>query len=98
MKFGVPDSKRGQGQLYLWFAAVCKAQTLTAETSANPTYNRPGSLPTTGLFRLVLEAGNFSRCLFACGKLGIQYTERGEYKYACNYMYIFDSVIFQYIV
>jgi len=37
----VPDSKRGQGQLYLCFAAVGKVQTLTAETSPSPTDTRP---------------------------------------------------------
>jgi len=77
VKFCRPDSKTRHLQLYVWFAAVGKAQTLTAQTSAPPTDPRPGSLPATDLFSLVLEAENFDRCLSACGKRGIQYTERG---------------------
>jgi len=57
-----PDSKRGQGQLYLWFDAVGKAQTLTTRLSNG---YQAISLPATGLFILVLEAGNFNRCLHA---------------------------------
>jgi hypothetical protein len=72
-----PVSKKRQGQLYLWFAAVGKAQTLIAETSTSPKDTRPGSLPTTGLYSLVLEAEILDRCLSACGQRGIQYTERG---------------------
>ena len=87
MKFCGPGSRKRQGQLYLWFAAVSKAQTLTAETSASPTYNRARSLPATGLFSLVLEAETFDRYLSACGKGGIQYTERGAIEYACNNRY-----------
>jgi len=64
-----PDSRKRQGQLYLWFAAVSKAQTLTAGTSASPNDTRPGSLPTTGLLNLKLEAESFDRYLSACGKV-----------------------------
>jgi len=77
VKFCGPDSRKREAQLYLWFAAVGNAQTVTAGTSASPTDNRPGSLPATGLFSLVLEVENFDRCLSACWKRGIQYTERG---------------------
>jgi hypothetical protein len=80
------------------FAAVGKAQTLIAETSASPKNTRPGSLPATGLYSLVLEAEILDRCLFACGERGIQYTERGAIEYACNYMYKIFSIVFQYIV
>jgi hypothetical protein len=89
VKFCGPDSKKRQGQLYLIFAALGKAQTLTGETSACPTDTRPGSLYTTGLFSLVLEAENFDRCLSECGERGIQYTERGAIEHACNYIVIF---------
>jgi len=68
VKFCGPDSKTRHLQLYVWFAAVGKAQILTADTSAPPTDNRPGSLPATGLFSLVLEVENFDRCLSACWK------------------------------
>jgi hypothetical protein len=84
---GLIVNKR-QGQLYLWFAAVDKAQTLIAETSDSPAYTRPGSLPASGLCSLVLEAENLDRCLSACGECGIQYTERGAIECACNYIYI----------
>jgi len=47
------------------------------------------SLLATGLFSLVLEAGNFDKYLFAYGKRAIQYTERGAFEYMCDYMYIF---------
>jgi hypothetical protein len=89
MKFCGPNSKKRQGQQYLWFAAVGKAQSLIAETYASPAYTRPGSLPASGLCRLVLEAENLDRCVSACGKRGIQYTEGGAIVNACNYMYIF---------
>jgi hypothetical protein len=45
----------GQGQLYLWFAALDKAQTTTAGTSAFKTDRRPGSLHATGLFNFQLD-------------------------------------------
>jgi len=86
VKFCGPGSRKRQGQLYLWFAAVSKAQTLTAETSASPTNNRAGSLPATGRFNIELEAKIFDRYLSACGKGGIQYTERGVIANVCNYM------------
>jgi hypothetical protein len=82
-------SKKRQGQLYLWFAAVGKAQTLIAETSTSPKDTRPGGLPASGLFSLLLEAENLDRCLSACGERGIQYTERGAIECACNCMYNF---------
>jgi len=87
--FYVPDSKRRQGQQYLWFAAVGKAQTLTAKTSASSTDIKPQSLHNTGLFSLVLEAENVHRFLSAFMKRGIWYTERGAVEYACNYVYRF---------
>ena len=66
MKFCGPDGKKRQGQLYLCFAAVGKAQTLTADTSAPPTDTRPGSLAATGLLSLVLGAENFERYFSSC--------------------------------
>jgi len=63
VKFCGPDSKRRQGQLYLWFAAAGKAQTPTAWTSASPTDTKAGSLPATGLFSLELEGETFE---FVC--------------------------------
>jgi hypothetical protein len=66
---------RGQGQIYLWFAAVGKAQTKTAGTSASQTDIRSGSLDATGLFNLELGGKIFDRYLSACRKRGIQYTE-----------------------
>jgi len=68
VKFCGPESKKSQGMLYLCFAAMGKAQTLTAETSVSPTDTRPESLPATGMFSLVLEAKSFDRCLSSCGK------------------------------
>jgi hypothetical protein len=84
-----PDSKRGQGQLYLWFAAVGKAQTLTAETSPLSNGYQAISLPATGLFNRVLDKENLDENFSACGKRGIQYTDPGAIMYACNYMYIY---------
>jgi len=63
-----PHSKTRQGQLYIWFAAVEKAQTLTAEISASPMNMKLGSLQATELYSLVLEAEIFDRCLSSCGK------------------------------
>jgi hypothetical protein len=94
VKFCGPNSKKRQVQQYLWFAAVGKAQTLITETSAVPTDTTPGSLPATGLFSLLLEAENLDRCLSACGKRGMQYTERGAIEYACNYIYKFFRSFF----
>jgi hypothetical protein len=74
VKFCGPDRKRGQGQLYLYFAAVGKAQTPTSGTSASQTDSRPGCLAATGLFNLELDGKNFDRCLSACRTRGIQYT------------------------
>jgi len=76
VKFCGPDSITRQGHLYLWFAAVGKAQNVTAYTFASPTDTRPGSLTTKGLFSLVLEAENFDRYLYGRVERGIQYTER----------------------
>ena len=87
MKFCGLESKTRHGQPYLWFAAVGKAQNLPAETSTSPTDSRPGILPATGLFSLVLESEIFDISLSACGKCGIQYTERGGIEYACNYTF-----------
>jgi hypothetical protein len=42
-------------QLYLWFVALDKAQTTNPGTSAPQTDSRPGSLHTTGLFKLQLD-------------------------------------------
>jgi len=36
------------------------------------------------LFSIVLEAKIFDRYLSACGKGGIQYTERGVIAYVCS--------------
>jgi hypothetical protein len=65
------------------FIVCClqKAQNLAAETSASPTDTRPGTLPVTGLFSLVLVAENFDRYLSKCGKHRIEYTERGAIEY-----------------
>jgi len=80
------DSKSHQGKLYLWFAAVGKTQTLTAETSVSPTDIKPQSLRNTGLFSVVLEAESLDSCLSAGVKRGILYTERGAVGYACDCM------------
>jgi len=77
VKFCGPEKKRRQRQLHLRFAAVGKTQTLTAKPSASPTDIKPQSLPTTGLFILVLKVENFDRYLSVCGKCGIQYIEIG---------------------
>jgi hypothetical protein len=66
---------RGQGQIYLWFATVGKSQTTTAGTSASQIDSRSGSLDATCLFNLELDGKIFDRCLSACWKRGIQYTE-----------------------
>jgi hypothetical protein len=56
----------GQGQLYLRFASVGKAQTPTAGTSVSQTDSRPGSLHATGLLNLALDGRNFADvCLHA---------------------------------
>jgi hypothetical protein len=65
------DSKRGQGQPYLCFAAVGKAETLTAETSPLSNGYQATSLPATGLFNRVLDKENLDESLSACGKRGI---------------------------
>ena len=80
------------------FVAVDKSPTQTAGTSASPTDTSPRGLPATDLFSLVLEAENFDQCMSACGKRGIQYTERGAIEYVCNCVHKFFSIIFQYIV
>jgi hypothetical protein len=66
VKFCGLDGKKRKGKIYLWFGAVGKTQTLTAETSASPPDTRPGSQTATGLFSLLLEAEIFQRCVSAC--------------------------------